>query len=67
MDNVIRNYFPPFGAPEQERQPQKATAIGAALKVTLSRTTKMLVKYCGEEETKALLKVELGNIRGEAR
>jgi hypothetical protein len=60
MDNVIRNYFPPFGA-------QKANAIGAALKVTLSRTTKMLVKYCGEEETEALLKVELENIKRQAR
>ena len=67
MDNVIRNYFPPFGAPEQERQQQKANAIGAALKVTLSRTTKMLVKYCGEEETKALLKVELESIKRQTR
>ena len=44
MDNVIRNYFPPFGAPEQERQQQKANAIGAALKMTLRRTVGMLWK-----------------------
>ena len=67
MGNVIRDYFPPLDAPEQARRPSSAISIGPALRAMLTRTIKAHIKYCGEEETEALLKLELGNIKREMR